>query len=863
MNVRSTNNRGVSAIGISLIVTGAATAFYGASMVLSSKVTQQAANGSVAKRIEQLDSSAMNVSTLLLKTKMISTTESEYTYTPPTNTLGYKVDFRKGKPTYAISADTLTDRWCLGSRMESAVLDPAAPQLQFLFPDPNALSQEQLEKLFAQRELPSADPTTTKVQKIITQLLGEFAPGKTDIRTSGSMTRGQKEATAIIHARVTAAEACHQYSSQEPVAQLFRTLLGREPNRGELTTYAQAVAKGSLHPFDVETQLRSTSEYQSRGGNASEILTTIFRILMSRPPTYPELQKWVAKLGSNPSSDKIQSIARQLQAQGSGQADPALVMELNRMFFATPECSAKNAAISDTLTGLGSGTMTYQSFQQISLPNVPSGAGVDGVGIIALYRTLLAREPIATEISYLATLMSYGKMDPTLSPLEWVSQHLRSLKEFQDLNGCAVPPPPPECRISEAGSTTPKTATLLVYGAANSVTWDGNGIAYSGVPIQISKGVPGGNFVSKATVTGPGGTNECTHTFASMQSCAIYASPGDNGCGPTYSGKDKFQNFEVRIPDAGEYYNDPERVPADTGPIWGWYPIAKDGAAPKTYPNGTPFTIPFPAYAVHWGGFNWGDGGYCVNSNRRQGQYNLPMFTDPAYTKYTPTGKSLVKEIPDAIPYQGNLYQLRTYNSSGGFNWGSTTCKAYPFVGTSPLVIDFEGTGIEITSPDQGAVFALEDPAIKSRYSWVKSKRAYFVTYDKNENGTIDSIDELFGNNTMGPDSAKSKNGFEALKKFDSNGDGRIDQRDAIFEKLFLWQDANGNGISESGELTPIGQMGVTLIDLDYVNEDERHDFYGNYSRQRSVVGLQDGSLRKVYDLWFVKDSSYANEVQE
>jgi len=92
------------------------------------------------------------------------------------------------------------------------------------------------------------------------------------------------------------------------------------------------------------------------------------------------------------------------------------------------------------------------------------------------------------------------------------------------------------------------------------------------------------------------------------------------------------------------------------------------------------------------------------------------------------------------------------------------------------------------------------------------------------------------------------KNGFRALAVFDQfelggNGDGRINRRDAIFDFLQLWQDANHNGISEPNELFSLPDLGLRVIDLDY-EERRRHDEHGNWFRYRSRVrDAQDAQL--------------------
>ncbi len=60
-------------------------------------------------------------------------------------------------------------------------------------------------------------------------------------------------------------------------------------------------------------------------------------------------------------------------------------------------------------------------------------------------------------------------------------------------------------------------------------------------------------------------------------------------------------------------------------------------------------------------------------------------------------------------------------------------------------------------------------------------------------------------------DGTKAKNGFEALAQYDLNDDGVIDENDAIFDKLMVWVDANGDGVSDKGELKTLKELGVKL----------------------------------------------------
>ena len=107
---------------------------------------------------------------------------------------------------------------------------------------------------------------------------------------------------------------------------------------------------------------------------------------------------------------------------------------------------------------------------------------------------------------------------------------------------------------------------------------------------------------------------------------------------------------------------------------------------------------------------------------------------------------------------------------------------------------------------------------------------------DRNNNGRIDSGEELFGSRT--PAYAESvdprtENGFDALLMLEGPGYGGgtpdriIDARDTAYSRLRLWFDRDRNGVSEPGELVPLAEAGVLAISSQY-KENARRDAYGN-----------------------------------
>jgi hypothetical protein len=170
---------------------------------------------------------------------------------------------------------------------------------------------------------------------------------------------------------------------------------------------------------------------------------------------------------------------------------------------------------------------------------------------------------------------------------------------------------------------------------------------------------------------------------------------------------------------------------------------------------------------------------------------------------------------------------------------------------SSPIILDLDGTGFDLSSAADGVWFTLSQGSTdKYQIAWLKrgSGNAWLVL-DRNGNGTIDDLSELFGNETQqpAPPSGESRNGFAALDVFDhpdhgGNGDGWITKEDSIFESLRVWRDDNHDGLSQTEELHTLDSVGVQAISLKY-SLSKRVDAFGNDFRYKAVISDSVRSL--------------------
>jgi hypothetical protein len=129
----------------------------------------------------------------------------------------------------------------------------------------------------------------------------------------------------------------------------------------------------------------------------------------------------------------------------------------------------------------------------------------------------------------------------------------------------------------------------------------------------------------------------------------------------------------------------------------------------------------------------------------------------------------------------------------------SLTIREGDAVRKDPLVINFNGSGAQLT--DAQFAFDLDADGQQENIAFVTGGSGFLVL-DKNGDGVINNGSELFG--------TRSGDGFADLAQYDQDGNQWIDENDAVYSQLKIWQrDANGQD-----RLGTLAQAGVGALYL-------------------------------------------------
>ncbi|WP_152564209.1 beta strand repeat-containing protein [Neorhizobium vignae] len=170
-----------------------------------------------------------------------------------------------------------------------------------------------------------------------------------------------------------------------------------------------------------------------------------------------------------------------------------------------------------------------------------------------------------------------------------------------------------------------------------------------------------------------------------------------------------------------------------------------------------------------------------------------------------------INDVTDPASGSPNSSQIIVEHVMTLNNVGYGKLSAANFVAAAdPIILDLDHNGFAFTSVDDGVKFDINADGKLDQVAWTKTDG--ILAFDVDGNGKIDNGSEIFTPNFAGGAHA---GGVAALSTLDVNHDGKIDASDTGFDKLLVWQDANGNGVSDEGELKGLNDYGITGISLD------------------------------------------------
>ncbi len=209
--------------------------------------------------------------------------------------------------------------------------------------------------------------------------------------------------------------------------------------------------------------------------------------------------------------------------------------------------------------------------------------------------------------------------------------------------------------------------------------------------------------------------------------------------------------------------------------------------------------------------------------------------------RLTYTQPHTVSLLITAVVYENSHLNVASQVFSTSLNFTSPLAVLQ----APPILIDLDGDGqVSIQSLDEStAMLDVNGDGLADKIAWV-DKNDGFVVADINQDGKIEGANEiLIAQNTAGADTD-----LQALGTlYDENKDGVINKNDSKFNDLKIFQDLNGNGQIDAGEIQSLADWGINEIS---VNSDNKIQYladgstiYGTSSAMRD-----DGTRAVILD---------------
>lgn len=196
-------------------------------------------------------------------------------------------------------------------------------------------------------------------------------------------------------------------------------------------------------------------------------------------------------------------------------------------------------------------------------------------------------------------------------------------------------------------------------------------------------------------------------------------------------------------------------------------------------------------------------------------------------------GIDLFLDTGYAYDQNGNYYD---FFSDGGLFLRPECCEC----SAAPIVLDLNNDGFNLTNSKESDIpLTIDGNTVQS--AWVGPTDG-FLTYDYSGEGPIENKNFILTENVPG-----AKTDLQALETLAGQSSGILDNSNAIWSKLGVWQDSNQNGKMDDGEYHTLSELGIKSIDL---NESPVNQIL-NGNTIHSIINFNyaDGSVGKGADV--------------
>jgi hypothetical protein len=156
----------------------------------------------------------------------------------------------------------------------------------------------------------------------------------------------------------------------------------------------------------------------------------------------------------------------------------------------------------------------------------------------------------------------------------------------------------------------------------------------------------------------------------------------------------------------------------------------------------------------------------------------------------------------------------------------------------TPIVIPVVANApfAELVSRRAAVSFDLDGSGEERRWQWITPQAGWLV-YQGSGERRIDSGTRFIGSRSFW---IFWRDGYDAMSALDDDGDGWLSGSE--LRGLAVWRDLDSNGVTEAGEVRPLGAWGIVALGCASVVHPEGFPY-----NPRGVV-LSDGSVRPSYD---------------